>query len=116
MRQKDDTRLIAILNKIRVGDVNDALESLIKSILAIPREILYPIDTLHLFAQNDTGDPQNTFMINQLNSECVFIKLEASINVVILETDFELIKMGLSKPVVSLNLCKQKAFKHKQVM
>ena len=30
MRQRDDTRLIEMLNKIRVGDADDAVESLFK--------------------------------------------------------------------------------------
>ena len=37
MRQRDDTRLIEMLNKIRVGDVDDAVESLLKSRLAVQK-------------------------------------------------------------------------------
>ena len=67
MRQRGDTRLIEMLNKIRVRDVDDAVESLLKSRLAVQKEVSYPINTLHLFAENTPPDAQNKFMINQLN-------------------------------------------------
>ena len=97
MRQKGNTRFIKMLYKIRVAYVNDALESLIKSVLALQREISYTIDASHLFAENKAAEAQNEFMINQLISECVFIKSvnKVSNNVVFSETDFELIKMSL---------------------
>ena len=37
LRQRGDTRLIEMLNKIRVGDVDDAVESLLKSRLAVKK-------------------------------------------------------------------------------
>ena len=97
MRQKGHTRFIKTLEKITVAYVNDALESLIKSTLALQREISYTVDVSHLFAENEAAEAQNEFMINQLISECVFIKSvdKVSNNVVFSETDFELIKMSL---------------------
>ena len=94
MIQTGDTRLVEILNKIRVGDVYDAVESLLNSRLAIQEEISYPIDNLHLLAENAPADAQNKFMINQSNTEFVFIKAidKSSINLVFSETVFEFIK------------------------
>ena len=37
LRQRGDTRLIEMLNKIRVGDVDDAVEYLLKSRLAVQK-------------------------------------------------------------------------------
>ena len=94
MRQKGDTRVIEMLNKIRVGDVDDAVQSLLISRLAVQKEVSYPIDTLHLFAENTSADAQNKFMINQLNSECVLVKAidKFPVNLVFSETDYEFIK------------------------
>ena len=94
MRQRGDTRLTKMLNKFRVGDIDDAVESLLKSRLVVQKEISYPIDTLHLFAENTPADAQNKLMINQLNSECVLIKAidKFPTNLVFLESDYEFIK------------------------
>ena len=83
-----------MLNKIRVGNVDDAVESLLKSRLAVQKEISYPIDNLHLLAENAPTDPNNKLMINQLNSECVLIKAidKLPTNLVFSETDYESIK------------------------
>ena len=74
MRQRGDTRLTEMLNKIRVGDVDDALTSLLKSRLAVQKEISYPIDTLNLFAKNAPADAQNKLMINQLIQNVFLLK------------------------------------------
>ena len=94
LRQMGDTRLIEMLNKIRVGDVDDAVESLLKSRLAVQKKISYPIDSLHLFAENAPADAQNKLMINQLNSECFLIKATDKFptNLVFSETDYKFIK------------------------
>ena len=94
MRQRGDIRLTEMLNKIRVGDADDVVECLLKSRLAVQKEVSYPIDTLHFFAENTPADAQNKFMINELNSECVLIKAidKFPINLVFSETDYEFIK------------------------
>ena len=66
MRQMGDTRLIAMLSKIGVGDLDDAVESLLKSRHAVQTEILYPMDILHLFAYNAPADAQNKFRLISL--------------------------------------------------
>ena len=67
-------------------------ESLLKSRLAVQEEIPYPIDTLHLFAENAPADAQNKFMINQLNTECILIKAidKFLINLVLSELNLSL--------------------------
>ena len=94
IRQRGDTRLIEMLNKIGVEDVDDVVESLLKSRLAVQKEVSYPTEALHLFAENTPADEQNKFMINELNSECVLIKAidKFPMNLVFSETDYEFIK------------------------
>ena len=65
--QRGDTRLIVTLNKVRGGGVDDAAEFFLKSRLAVQKEISYPIDTFHLFAENAPADAQNKCKIKQLN-------------------------------------------------
>ena len=88
-RQRGDTRL-----GTRAGDVDDAVEYLLRSRLAVQKEISYTINTLNLFAENAPADAQNKFMIDQLNTECVLIKAadKFPINLVFSETGFEFIK------------------------
>ena len=72
-----------MLNKTRVGNF-DVVESLLNSRFAVQKEISYPIDALHLFAENAPADARNKCMINPLNTECIFIKAiyEIPINLV----------------------------------
>ena len=62
-----------MLNKTRVGNF-DVVESLLNSRFAVQKEISYPIDALHLFAENAPAGARNKCMINPLNTECIFIK------------------------------------------
>ena len=59
MGQRGDTALIEMLKKIKVGDVDDAVESLLKSRIAI-QKVSYQMDTLHLF----TKAPLQMYKIN----------------------------------------------------
>ena len=65
MRQKGDSRLIHMLNKIRVGNKYDAMESLLKTRLAVKKKHIQLILCICLLKK---------LMINHLNSECVLIK------------------------------------------
>ena len=62
------------MSKIRVGNIDDGVESLLMSRIDVQKEISYPIDTLHLLAENAPADAQNKLMINQFDLECVLIK------------------------------------------
>ena len=75
MRQMGDTRLIAMLSKIGVGDLDDAVESLSKSRHAVQTEISYPMDILHLFAYNAPADAQNKFRLISLIQNVLLLNL-----------------------------------------
>ena len=59
MRQKDDLEFIQLLNKIRVGNVDEDVESKLKSrfIEKINKE--FPIYKLHIFAENEFVNRHN---------------------------------------------------------
>lgn len=73
MRERDDIIVFEMLNEIRVGDVDNAVESLLKSRLAVQNENLSN-DSLYVFPENATADAQNKILITQFNTERVFIK------------------------------------------
>ena len=73
MRERDDIIVFEMLNEIRVGDVDNAVKSLLKSRLAVQNENLSN-DSLYVFPENATTDAQNKILITQFNTERVFIK------------------------------------------
>ena len=95
MRQRGDIRLIEMLSKIRVGDVDDAVEYLLKSRIDVQKQISDPIDTLHLLAENAPADAQNKLMINQFDLECILINAidKFPTNLVFSDSDYELKKI-----------------------
>ena len=73
MRERDDIIVFEMLNKIRVGDVDNAVKSLLTSRLAVQNENLSN-DSLYVFPENATADAQNEILITQFNTERVFFK------------------------------------------
>ena len=69
MRERDDIIVFEMLNEIRVGDVDDAVKSLLKLRLAVQNEILYSNGSLYFFAENAPAEAQNKFLIAQFNTE-----------------------------------------------
>lgn len=52
MRQQEDYEFILLLNKIRVGTVDDEAEKLLKSRLVAEDDLLYLKHAAHMFAEN----------------------------------------------------------------
>ena len=73
MRERDDIIVFEMLNEIRVGDVDNAVKSLLKSRIAVQNENLSN-DFLYVFPENATADAQNKILITQFNTERVFNK------------------------------------------
>ena len=73
MRERDDIIVFEMLNEIRVGDVDNAVKSLLKSRITVQNENLSN-DFLYVFPENTTADAQNKILITQFNTESVFIK------------------------------------------
>ena len=82
MRQMGDTRLIAMLSKIGVGDLDDAVEFLSKSRHAVQTQISYPMDILHLFAYNAPADEQNKFRSISLIQNMLLLNLLISFQLI----------------------------------
>lgn len=54
MLQKDDTPFIDLLNKIRVGNIYQSCETILKSRLKYREDSKYTLHVLHVFAENGT--------------------------------------------------------------
>ena len=52
MRQKGDSQLIDLLNKVRIASLNETDEQLLKSRFVISTHTNYPSEALHIFAEN----------------------------------------------------------------
>ena len=52
IRQKGDSQLIDLLNKVRIALLNETDEQLLKSRFVVRTDINYPSEALHIFAEN----------------------------------------------------------------
>ena len=73
MRQRDDTDFIDLLNNVRVGDLDFNDENMIKSRLITRENPNYPMESLHLFAENVSVNVHNNEKLNTLPTEIIHI-------------------------------------------
>ena len=79
MRQKGDMEFINLLNKVRVGNIDEEVDRLL-----IPRFVdltcnSYPHDALHIYAENIPANEHNNEMLNKLETFSVTIYAEDKI-------------------------------------
>ena len=75
MRQKEDSQLLNMLNKVRVGTLDSESENIIKSRFLSTDDPTFPKEAIHIFAENKPASCHNQGMLNQLNSP--FYRIEA---------------------------------------
>ena len=68
MRQRGDTRLIELLNNIRIGRLLETDINLLKTRLITKETENYPVHALHIFAENEPARQHNSYMLNLINS------------------------------------------------
>ncbi|XP_057297639.1 uncharacterized protein LOC130628671 [Hydractinia symbiolongicarpus] len=68
MRQKGDSSLIDVLNKVRTGNVDPQCENLLKSRFIASTDPNYPNDALHIFAENSPAKKHNEDMLKKNNN------------------------------------------------
>ena len=64
MRQKGDNILIDLLNKVRIGELDVDSENILKSRFINQNDPNYPIDAIHIFAENKPANRHNENMLN----------------------------------------------------
>ena len=68
MRQREDTTLIDLLSKIKIGYIDDSVESILKKKFIDQNYPNYPDDILHIFAENALARNHNETMMQNLDS------------------------------------------------
>ena len=68
MRQRGDSDLIDLLNKVRTGTVEKHEENVLKSRFILPSDSSYPTDALHIFAENKPCQEHNNNMLTSNNN------------------------------------------------
>ena len=69
MRQKGGTKFIERLNKIKVGNIDSYVDDILKTRFVKQPDILYPYDTLLIYAENDPANRYNECKLNSLPSK-----------------------------------------------
>ena len=68
MRQRGDSDLIDLLNKVCTGTVEKHEENVLKSRFMLPSDSSYPTDALHIFAENKPCQEHNNNMLTSNNN------------------------------------------------
>ena len=72
MRQKGDSQLIDLLNKVRIASHNETDEHLLKSRFVVDTNINYPSEALHIFAENKPAHSHNLHITrNESIQHCI---------------------------------------------
>ena len=74
MRQRGDNLLIHILNKIRVGSIDESVDAILKERFISQNHPSFPTDALHFFAEKKPSIDHNESMLNKLQSTFLSIK------------------------------------------
>lgn len=69
MRQKDDSVFIDLLNKVRVADVDNTAETILKSKFVSQSDPNYPYDVIHIWAENGPVSLHNNLMLNKIDEK-----------------------------------------------
>ena len=76
MRQKDDEIFINLLNQVRVGNVDENVEHLLRSRFINKHDPSYPTGALHIFAENSPMKVHNEVMLSKLPTTLISIQAE----------------------------------------
>ena len=74
MRQKGDSIFINLLNSVRIGSLNKDEEEILRSKFICKGALNYPIDALHIFAENNPARQHNLMMLENINQPLFNIK------------------------------------------
>ena len=73
MRQQGHNEMINMLNKVRTGDIDEHTENLIKSRFIDKNDPTYPVDAIHIYAENAPVLKHNESMLCRLNHPLISI-------------------------------------------
>lgn len=73
MRQRNEFEFVEILNKVRIGEIDEHVEKKLKSRFISQDDPSYPHKALHIFAENNPVQAHNMKMLNTISSSLVTI-------------------------------------------
>ncbi|XP_066926174.1 uncharacterized protein [Clytia hemisphaerica] len=79
MRQRNDIEFVDLLNQVRLGDLDEEKEELLKSRFISKDSPDYPADITHIFAENKPVDSYNLQKLNELSTESQIITAQDEI-------------------------------------
>ena len=71
MRQRGDDIFIDLLNKVRIGDIDESVESLLRQRFIEPGSVDYSHDALHIFGENEPANKHNEEMLNRISGPSI---------------------------------------------
>ena len=104
MRQKGDTTLIDLLNKIRIGYIDDSVESFLKESFIDQNDPNYPVGVLHIFAENALLRNHSDAIMQKLDSPTVSIDAIDQLPKGVTLSQEELVSLRARRPVDTGNL------------
>ena len=104
MRQRGDKTLIDLVNKISIGYIDDSVESVLNKKLIDQNDPNYPVDVLHIFAQNALVRNHNDAMMQKLDSPMVSIDVIDQLPKGVTLSEEELVSLRARKPTDTGNL------------
>ena len=77
--RQNDQLFIDLLNKVRVGNIYDEVEKLLKVRFIHESDENYPVDALHMYAENEPALKRNEAVLNNLPGELYAIEADDKI-------------------------------------
>ena len=77
--RQNNKLFIDLLNKVRDGNIDNGVEKLLKARFIHESDENYPIDTLHMYAENEPAMKRNKAVLNVLPEEVYTIKANEKI-------------------------------------
>ena len=104
MRQRGDTTLIDLLNKLRIGYIDDSVESVLKGKFIDQNDSNYHVDVLYIFAENVLVRNHNDATMQKLDLPMVSIDAIDQLPKGVALSEEELVSLRSRKPTDTGNL------------
>ena len=74
MRQREDSSFINLLNNVRIGELSESDVDVLGSRVIDKTNENYPVDALHIFAENEPARLHNQTMLETINQTVLTIE------------------------------------------
>ena len=74
MRQREDSSFIDLLNNVRIGELSDNDVDVFSSRVIDKTDENYPVDDLHIFAENEPARLHNQTMLEMINQTVITVE------------------------------------------